>query len=134
MYRTAHRWPYWLALVALLWTSLSPAMARLWVDQTGDRIEICTSTGVAWVSVGAPTDDPAGSGSAPAGSAMAAMACDWCLLHAGAWDIPRSANILPVASATGGASAGAPTAPFLDNEHWRRPLSHAPPLLPLRLL
>ena len=129
MHRPAYRWPYWLALIAMLWTSLSPALARVWVDERVERIEICTSTGVVWVSAGAPTDGAADVGNTPTAPAMAALACDWCLLHAGAWNVPPGEHVAPVAFAVAITLADAPIASAFDEDHWWRPQPHAPPLL-----
>jgi len=129
MHRPAYRWPYWLALIAVLWTSLSPALARVWVDERVERIEICTSTGVVWVSAGAPTDGAADVGNTPTAPAMAALACDWCLLHAGAWNVPPRARAIPVGPVAADAVARAPILLAFDDEHWWRPQPHAPPLL-----
>jgi hypothetical protein len=131
MPRLTHRWPFWLALIAVLWTSLSPALARVWVDAVTERVEICTSTGVVWVSVEAPTDGTADPGGSPAGAATVGMACDWCLLHAGAWDIPPGARVVPVDPVAAHTLARASILLAFDDELWWRPLSHAPPLLSL---
>ncbi len=133
MHRPAYRWPYWLALIAVLWTSLSPALARVWVDERVERIEICTSTGLVRVSAGAPTDGAADVGNIPTAPAMAGMACDWCLLHAGAWDVSPRARAIPVGPVAADAVARALILLAFDDEHWWRPQPHAPPLLSLHL-
>jgi len=133
MPRLTHRWPYWLALIAVLWTSLSPALARVWVDAGAERVQICTSTGVVWVSAESPTDGATDPGGIPAGAADVGMACDWCLLHAGAWDIPPGARAIPVGPVAADVVTPAPILFAFDDEHWWRPQPHAPPLLSLDL-
>ncbi|MFN3611355.1 DUF2946 family protein [Tepidimonas sp.] len=119
------RWPLALALLALLWAALAPTLARAWVGdpRAGERVQICTSTGMAWVTLEAAGD------AAPDDGSAAAMACDWCLLHGGPG--------LPPSAAGGGLPPAAdPSAPVLDKVGaavpplaWWWPQPHAPPLL-----
>ena len=70
--------------------ALSHAMVAASVDQ-GDRVQVCTATGMAWVAA-ADREDPA-SDSAPA------AACPWCAFHAGAqsWLPSQAVLALPPA-------------------------------------
>jgi len=134
MHRPAYHWPYWLALIAVLWTSLSPALARVWADSATDRIEICTSTGVVWVSVEAHTDVATDADGAVSRLAATSMACEWCLLHGGAWDLFPIERVVPLVPLEARESAYELTTAVFDDELWWRPLSHAPPTLSLHLL
>ncbi|WP_185975033.1 DUF2946 family protein [Tepidimonas thermarum] len=119
------RWPAWLALLAMLWVALAPALAATALgDRPGtQRVQICTSTGMAWVTLDAVGD------SAPSDGAAATVACDWCLLHGGPALPPSAAGVgLPIDAdppALADAAAGTLVPPLA----WWRPQPHAPPLL-----
>lgn len=118
------RWPLALAILALLWSALAPTLARAWAGEprAGERVQICTSTGMAWVTL----DD---ADEAAPDDGAAAMVCDWCLLHGGV-GLPLAearAALPPAADSTEPvAHAGRAVAPSLA---WWRPQPHAPPLL-----
>lgn len=120
------RWPLWLAALAMLWASLSSALARVWVEDGPGRIEICTSTGVVWVTPDGGIDGGA-SDDAPS-TGLASIHCDWCLFSAAALGLPADAN-----PAWGDAArvADAPTGEgglrAADGGRWWRPALRAPP-------
>lgn len=121
------RWPLVLALLALLWAALAPTLARAWAGEprAGERVQICTSTGMAWVTLDAAGD------AAPDEGAAAAMACDWCLLHGGLGLPPSEARagLPPVADPSAPVAHAARLA--APPQAWSRPQPHAPPLLPV---
>lgn len=116
------RWPLWLATLALLWASLSTVLARAWVDDGAGRIEICTSTGVAWVAVGdSVSDDAPFSGLTP-------IHCDWCLVSASVLGLP--ADVAPTwidAAQVGGLPIEEGGLRAADRDRWWRPALRAPP-------
>ncbi len=119
------RWPLALALLALLWAALAPTLARAWAGEprAGERVQICTSTGMAWVALDAAGD------AAPDDGAATAMVCDWCLLHGGL-GLPSSVGCVGLAPAADPLALVAHTArPAAPPRAWLRPQPHAPPLL-----
>ncbi|WP_185969526.1 DUF2946 family protein [Tepidimonas aquatica] len=115
------RAPLVLAMLALLWATLAPTLARAWVPPApGQAVQICTSTGMAWVVV-----DPE---PGPVSKASMAAACDWCVLHGGAWLPPTSGGwahgVLTSASCD---DAVQDAAPQPAASAWWRPQPHAPP-------
>ncbi|WP_043700633.1 DUF2946 domain-containing protein [Tepidimonas taiwanensis] len=118
------RWPLWLATLALLWASLSTALARAWVDDGAGRIEICTSTGVAWVQA-----DPDGAWDGTPASAAAPMDCDWCLLGAAGPALPPTDALpWPRADAAARHPIGQETRHAVS-ARWVRPTPRAPPVV-----
>ncbi len=120
------RWPHWLALIALLWATLSPALARVVLPTTAqDRIEICTSTGVVRIVVDAAPavgTDPAGAPAAAAGKG-----CDWCPWQASLVGLPpASAGWLTEPAANTGIAPNSRVF-FLMRWRWAVPSSRAPP-------
>ncbi|WP_334135816.1 DUF2946 domain-containing protein [Tepidimonas sp.] len=113
------RWPHWLALIAVLWATLSPALARVALPVAQEGIEICTSTGVVRLSV-------PGADTAPGQGAAAMPGCDWCLHLGGLPALPASALFWWAAVAApvrpSEAQAAFPLAP-----RWVRPSPRGPP-------
>ena len=119
------RWPFGLAFVALLWAALAPTLAQAWMGElrAGERVQICTSTGMAWVTL-----DAAGDAVPDDGAVAATMACDWCLLHGGAaWPPPEARAILPL-GADPSVPAFSASVNAVPPPVWWRPQPHAPPL------
>lgn len=116
------RAPLVLAMLALLWATLAPTLARAWVPPApGQAVQMCTSTGMAWVVV-----DPE---PGPVSAASMAAACDWCVLHGGAWLPPTAAGLPRWAIASPGhAHAVQDAAPMRSSGFWWRPQPHAPPV------
>jgi hypothetical protein len=85
-FRKLHRRAAWLALTALLAAALMPALAHALGNAAGtDAVEICTSRGMAWVSVG----DTAG-GQEPATHAGPLDHCPFCSLGSNLPALPGS--------------------------------------------
>ncbi|MDM7456283.1 MAG: DUF2946 family protein [Tepidimonas sp.] len=119
------RWLLGLVILALLWAALAPTLARAWAGEsrTAERIQICTSTGMAWVTPEAAVDADPNDGAADA------IVCEWCLLHGGSGWAPSELRVgLPpsVDSALPDPQTGHAAVPPLI---WWRPQPHAPPLL-----
>lgn len=104
--RTLRHVTAWLAALAVLMAALLPAlshavMSRL-VATNGGLVEVCTVSGMAWVSadtvaLGQSQTGLQGSGSGDTGIVMAG--CDWCATHAPGWSLPPVAALslpLPV--------------------------------------
>ncbi|MFN9152103.1 MAG: DUF2946 domain-containing protein [bacterium] len=110
----ARRAVAWIACVALLFSALSPVVARVMLAaQPGSTtwLEVCTSTGMKRVAidVGAASD-----GSLP-DSASAGADCPFCLLHAAAGlpgSVAASGLLVP---------QQAKSAPPLAKDTWRQP-------------
>lgn len=133
----------WLAACALLLAGLLPAVSQAVVAQTagpGDWIEVCTSTGMAWVRSGEPSTPEVAEKSLHPGMALAtdegeglvttAMlsgTCDWCQHAPGAMAVPTPSIPLsllpPEPIAWPRAFLHAPRTPFA----WAAPHSRAPP-------
>ncbi len=84
------RFTAWLALWSVVLGALLPAVeqaALRWHDRA-DWVEICTSTGMAWVQLpgtaGAEPGDTADDGTAPVGQGTG-LSCPWCLSPQGGW-------------------------------------------------
>lgn len=133
----------WLTACALLLAGLLPAVSQAVVAHTagpGDWIEVCTSTGMAWVRSGEPSTAPAAEKSLHPGMALSADedtgtvtttmlsgTCDWCQHAAGAMAVPTPPvplSLLPPEPAAWPlAFLRAPRTPFA----WAAPHSRAPP-------
>ena len=114
------RWPHWLAMMALLWATLSAALARVVLPVGQESIEICTSTGVVRMSVPDPDTAP--------GHGTATMpGCDWCVHLGGLAALPAPALFWGVLAAApvrpAKALAAVPHAP-----RWVRPSLRGPPV------
>ncbi|MGQ9723791.1 MAG: DUF2946 family protein [Tepidimonas sp.] len=120
MQRARTPWLFWLLAAALVWASVAPAVARWATADTPERVEVCTSTGVAWVAVDNP-DSPSDTGSS--------MACDWCLTHAAGWAPPiddaHLAHDVAVDAVPVGNASWVPAA----RAAWVRPWLRAPPMV-----
>lgn len=118
------RWPLALALLALLWAALAPTLAQAWAGgvRAGERVQICTSTGMAWVTLEAAGD------AAPDDAGAAAMACDWCLLHGGPGLPPAEPLVGLPPAADPSACVDRTTRAVAPPQAWWRPQPHAPPL------
>lgn len=112
--RTLRHVTAWLAALAVLMAALLPALSHAVMSRlaatNGGLVEVCTVSGMAWVSadalsaVSADTVAPGqsqtglqGSGSGDTGMVMAG--CDWCATHAPGWSLPPVAALslpLPV--------------------------------------
>lgn len=92
----------WLLLLSMLWGVLAPLVAQASVsaDRDGARIQICTSTGMAWVQVDANQDGPSRSDKGFSNGSMTLMGeCAWCVLHGGGGALPtQEAASLPLMS------------------------------------
>lgn len=121
--------PLMLALLALLWAALAPALAQMirpgGAARAGERVQICTSTGMAWVVLDPESVDDGNPGER---KATLATSCDWCRGHDGPWlglpaaqpwGVPQPAQRQVV-------SGYSPTA--LARVVWRWPQPQAPPL------
>lgn len=128
--RAHRRFIAWLAMLAMGWGALAPAMAQAVVATSDDAawVQLCTASGMIWVQFdgggGVDGADPA----APASDgSSSAMKCPWCLLHGGVDALPavqvelfvpgRLTDLPP-------AFYRAPTASFA----WAVHRSRAPPL------
>lgn len=133
----------WLTACALLLAGLLPAVSQAVAAQTakpGDWIEVCTSTGMAWVRSGEATppksaekslhaamaasaDDAAGIVT----TAMLSGACDWCQHAPAGLHVPQSQApqflLPPEPAAWPQAFLQAPRTLFA----WAAPHSRAPP-------
>ena len=112
--RTLRHVTAWLAALAVLMAALRPALSHAVMSRlaatNGGLVEVCTVSGMAWVSADASSAvsaDPVapgqsqtglqGSGSGDTGMVMAG--CDWCATHAPGWSLPPVAALslpLPV--------------------------------------
>jgi Protein of unknown function (DUF2946) len=125
--RLRRRFAAWLALVAMLLGALAPtlAQARLGGGDRADWLEICTTTGMAWVKadtgeVARPTDgQPADSGSG--------MHCPWCTLHGGASGLPPVQAVAVAPAPLAELPPAFYLAPLTDTV-WATARSRAPPL------
>ncbi|MFN4103336.1 MAG: DUF2946 family protein [Tepidimonas sp.] len=119
------RWSLALALLALLWAALAPTLARAWagVPRAGEQVQICTSTGMAWVTLDAAGD------AAPDDGAASAMVCDWCLLHGGPGLPPSEARVGLAPAADPLALVARTARAVVPPQAWSRPQPHAPPRL-----
>jgi hypothetical protein len=82
----------WLAVLAMGWGVLAPALAQAVVAAVGANeaaVTLCTSTGVVRVQADLATGDDGAA--APAGDEAAAMNCPWCLLGGGDAALPAPA-------------------------------------------
>ncbi|TSE21386.1 hypothetical protein Talka_00053 [Tepidimonas alkaliphilus] len=113
-----------LVALALLWAALAPALAQAWVGspRADERVQICTSTGMAWVSLDAGLAAP------DDGAAATMTSCDWCLLHAGP-GLPPPPEGWPAPSRESGMAwpAWATASPASRLALWWHPQPHAPP-------
>jgi len=50
--RRSRSWTVWLAALAMLWQALLPLSAASAAAGPGDRVPVCTSTGLKWMVVG----------------------------------------------------------------------------------
>ena len=113
--RTLRHVTAWLAALAVLMAALLPALSHAVMSRlaatNGGLVEVCTVSGMAWVSADASSAVSAdtaaapgqsqtglqGSGSGDTGMVMAG--CDWCATHAPGWSLPPVAALslpLPV--------------------------------------
>lgn len=133
----------WLAACALLLAGLLPAVSQAVVAKTagpGDWIEVCTSTGMAWVRGGEPGAAPSAAPSTHPGlalsadpgngvvtTAMLSGTCDWCQHVPVAMQVPSTpalSFLQPLEPAAWPrAFLHAPRTPFA----WAAPHSRAPP-------
>lgn len=144
LYRRLHqRAIAWLVACALLLAGLLPAVSQAVVAQTagpGDWIEVCTSTGMAWVRSSEPSAADAAEKSLHPGMALSADegeglvttalhsgACDWCQHVPVAMQVPPTPASAflppPEPAAWPRAFLHAPRTPFA----WAAPHSRAPP-------
>lgn len=122
MQSTRRHWPTWLAIFAVLWTSLSATLAQAWVEG-GDRVAVCTSTGVAWVQI----DDSGAAADETSQAAARNTGCVWCLSGVGAWDLPPAHRSF-IPSTSGGVHwAAVAVRPAIDAGRWWHPQLRAPP-------
>lgn len=110
--RTLRHVTAWLAALAVLMAALLPALSHAVVAQmvaNGALIEVCTTSGMAWVNLGTapvPGADAASGAqpnlsdnTLPADTGMVMAGCDWCATHAPGWSLPPVAALslpLPV--------------------------------------
>ncbi|MDW8337453.1 MAG: DUF2946 family protein, partial [Tepidimonas sp.] len=92
--------------------------------RAGERVQICTSTGMAWVVLDPKSTD---GGNPSEGKATLATSCDWCRGHDGLWLGPPAAQSwgVPQPPQRLAASWRGPT--VLSGVVWRWPQPHAPP-------
>jgi len=117
----------WLAMAALLLGALLPLLSHTLARSAhaSGWVEVCTSTGMAWVhtETGQRADAP------PYGSLASDVSdCTWCLLQAGAGGLPVAADAPhfgPVASAARHPQADSP---LPAQAHWPSALTRAPPV------
>jgi hypothetical protein len=123
--RVQRRFTAWLAMLALVLSTLAPTLAQA-VAASSDRsdwVQICSATGMVWVQADLAAADP---DSAPL--ADMGMQCPWCSLHSPAAGLPP-APALGVASAAPAslASRFAGTPP--PTSVWIAAPARAPPLV-----
>ncbi|WP_161595540.1 DUF2946 domain-containing protein [Tepidimonas charontis] len=120
------RWPHGLALIAILWATLSPAMARVLLPAAQEGIEICTSTGVVRVSIstGASAD------TAPAdGPTATSGGCDWCQWQTATVALPPTSPLPVFARVADSAAPEGADAHGPGPLRWSHPAPRAPPVL-----
>lgn len=120
--------PLMLALLALLWAALAPALAQMigpgGAGRASERVQICTSTGMAWVVLDPESVDDGNPGER---KATLATSCDWCRGHDGLWLGPPAAPSwgVPQPPQRLAASWRGPT--VLSSLDWRWPQPQGPP-------
>lgn len=121
----------WLAMLALGWAALAPAMAQAVVAASDDAgwVQLCTTTGMVWVQSDGPGAAADGATPVvPASDDASTMNCPWCTLHGGADTFaPPSPVALPMPERLADmppAFYRAPTASFA----WAAQHSRAPPV------
>lgn len=120
----------WLAMLALGWAALAPAMAQAVVAASDDEgwVQLCTTTGMVWVQSGGPAAADGSTPAAPASDDAPTMNCPWCTLHGGADTfVPPAPVALPVPERLADmppAFYRAPTTSFA----WAAHPSRAPPV------
>ena len=124
--RLQRRFAAWLAIVALLLGALAPtiAQARTTGGERAGWLEICTTTGMAWVKADSGEVAQQRDGGQPTDAGVSPH-CPWCTLH--------GASGLPPAAATtlvpGRLAEGPPSfyrVPLVDTV-WLTARSRAPP-------
>jgi hypothetical protein len=105
----------WLAMLALVLGALAPTLAQavVKVSDRSDWVQICSTTGMAWVKA-----EPVAADSETAPMADMGMQCPWCSLHspvtglppAPAFAVTAAAQVAPV---DGLASAPSPAGVWL---------------------
>lgn len=122
---TLKRLSTWLAMLAVVWGALAPTLAQAVVRSAptpGDGwVEVCSVSGMVWVSLDTGKQQPA-----PHSGSSDGPSCDWCALHGGAPGAPVAHASWPasgVMSAFPPAFYQAPVTPAV----WRSALSRAPP-------
>ncbi len=116
--RTLRHVTAWLAALAVLMTALLPALSHAVMSRlaatNGGLVEVCTVSGMAWVSPGVAPAGNAGSGAnaaagqvavpadasqlagnsnSPVGMGMLMASCDWCATHAPGLSLPPVAAL-----------------------------------------
>ncbi|WP_162911012.1 DUF2946 family protein [Azohydromonas sediminis] len=124
---SSHRWPLWLATVAMWFAALAPAVSHALARAGGDArwVEVCTAQGSRWVDIAdLDGEQPA----APADAVAASLDhCPFCHLGHGMAPPPPAA---PAPTAI--FRDGLPSRPFTappTSPVWRAPPSRAPPVL-----
>jgi hypothetical protein len=113
----------WAVALGALLPVLSQAAVRL-TDQA-DWVEVCTSTGMAWVHA----ESGQAAGASPDESVASALSgCAWCLSHAGGMGLPPSLAPSGLPLAAGAASPLSLATVRVAHRGWPSALSRAPPL------
>jgi Protein of unknown function (DUF2946) len=130
LFRLHRRIAAWLAILALLASALAPTVvqARMAGGERADWLEICTTTGMAWVKVGAGTDTTAQESGDTAPDPASHSHCPWCTLHGGSAALAPDAVTLPVFPARTIEWVPTPPGTVVATTVWASAQSRAPPL------